>query len=266
MIDIVLNRTQRKTATVVRQHYAITRIRSFYMTKVGFAQKEFHERLTRILKEFPKLNDIHPFYADLINVLYERDHYKLALSQLKVACQIIDNYGKEYVKLLKYGDSLYRCKQLKRAALGRMCTLMKKQKGALGYLEQVRQHLARLPSINPTAGTLLLTGFPNVGKSSFMNLVTRADVDVQNYAFTTQSLYVGHCDHEYSRWQVIDSPGILDRPLEERNTIEMQAMTALAHLDAAILFFLDLSPACDYPISMQLRVQFIDAIFLKQNR
>ena len=45
--------------------------------------------------------------------------------------------GKDYVKLLKYGDSLYRCKALKRAALGRMCTIMKRQKGALEYLEQV---------------------------------------------------------------------------------------------------------------------------------
>ena len=45
--------------------------------------------------------------------------------------------GKDYVKLLKYGDSLYRCKALKRAALGRMCTVMKRQKGALEYLEQV---------------------------------------------------------------------------------------------------------------------------------
>ncbi len=52
--------------------------------------------------------------------------------------------------------------------------------------------------------------------------VTRADVDVQPYAFTTKSLFVGHTDYKYLRWQVIDTPGILDRPLEDRNTIEMQ--------------------------------------------
>ena len=52
--------------------------------------------------------------------------------------------------------------------------------------------------------------------------MTRADVDVQPYAFTTKSLFVGHMDYRYLRWQVIDTPGILDRPLEERNTIEMQ--------------------------------------------
>lgn len=27
--------------------------------------------------------------------------------------------GKDYVRLMKFGDSLYRCKMLKRAALGR---------------------------------------------------------------------------------------------------------------------------------------------------
>ena len=48
-------------------------------------------------------------------------------------------------------------------------------------------------------------------------------MDVQPYAFTTKSLFVGHMDYRYLRWQVIDTPGILDRPLEERNTIEMQA-------------------------------------------
>lgn len=70
------------------------------------------------------------------------------------------------------GDSLYRCKQLKRAALGRMCTLLKRQKASLSYLEEVRRHLARLPALDPNTRTLLLTGFPNVGKSSFMNKVS----------------------------------------------------------------------------------------------
>lgn len=105
---------------------------------------------------------------------------------------------------------------------GRMCTLMKRQAASLAYLEQVRQHMSRLPSIDPHTRTLLVCGYPNVGKSSFVNIISRADVEVQPYAFTTKSLYVGHVDYKYMRWQVIDTPGVLDRPLEERNTIEMQ--------------------------------------------
>merc|ERR1712000_753043 len=164
----------------------------------------------------------------------------------------IDGLAKDYTRLLKYGDSLYRCKQLKRAALGRMCTMMKKQSPNLAYLEQVRQHLSRLPSIDPNTRTMLLCGYPNVGKSSFMNTMTRADVDVQPYAFTTKSLFVGHTGYQYTRWQVIDTPGILDHPLEDRNTIEMQSITALAHLRASILFLIDLSEQCGYSLTQQL--------------
>lgn len=82
--------------------------------------------------------------------------------------------------------------------------------------------------------------------------ITRADVEVQPYAFTTKSLYVGHTDHKYLRWQVIDTPGILDHPLEERNVIEMQAVTALAHLRAAVLYFLDVSEQCGHSLEEQL--------------
>ncbi|XP_022911465.1 nucleolar GTP-binding protein 1 [Onthophagus taurus] len=261
-IDIILSKTQRKTPTVVHKHYKITRIRAFYMRKVKFSQQSFHDRLTQILTEFPKLDDVHPFYADLMNVLYDKDHYKLALGQINTARHLIDNVAKDYVRLMKYGDSLYRCKQLKRAALGRMATIMKRQGANLTYLEQVRQHLARLPSIDPYTRTILICGFPNVGKSSFINKITRADVEVQPYAFTTKSLYVGHTDYKYLRWQVIDTPGILDHSLEERNVIEMQAVTALAHLRACVLYFMDLSEQCGHTLDQQISLyQSIKPLF-----
>ena len=94
---------------------------------------------------------------------------------------------------------------------------MKRQGQSLQYLEQVRQHLSRLPSIDPNTRTLLVCGYPNVGKSSFLNKITRADVEVQPYAFTTKSLYVGHTDYKYLRWQVVDTPGILDHSLGRKN-------------------------------------------------
>ena len=52
-----------------------------------------------------------------------------------------------------------------------MCTLVRKLGPSLAYLEEVRKHMSRLPAIDPSTRTLLVTGSPNVGKSSFMNKV-----------------------------------------------------------------------------------------------
>jgi len=251
-IDATLSKTQRKTPTVIHKHLPIARIRGFYLRKVKYTQQNFHDRLEMILSEFPRQEDIHPFYADLMNVLYDRDHYKLSLGQISTAKHLIDAVARDYGRLLKFGDSLYRCKLLKTAALGRMCTIIKRQRPALQYLEEVRQDLSRLPTIDPTQRTMLLAGFPNVGKSSLINLLTRANVEVQPYAFTTKRLYVGHMDYKYLNWQVIDTPGILDHELEERNTIEWQSVTALAHLKAAIIYIVDISEQCGTPIPTQI--------------
>ena len=61
-----------------------------------------------MLEQFPKLDDIHPFYGALINVLYDKDHFKLALGHCHSARSLVDNIAKDYVRLMKYADSLYR--------------------------------------------------------------------------------------------------------------------------------------------------------------
>lgn len=87
-------------------------------------------------------------------------------------------------------------------------------------------------------------------------------MDVQPYAFTTKSLFVGHFDYKYLRFQAIDTPGILDHPLEEMNTIEMQSITAIAHLRSAILYFMDLSEQCGYTVQAQIQLfQSIKPLF-----
>ncbi|KAI5185242.1 nucleolar GTP-binding protein [Nematocida homosporus] len=252
LIDACLSKTNRKTPTEVHRHYKIGRIREFYTRKVKFACTMYTSKLNEILEAFPKVDEIHPFTSDLINVLYDRDHYKMALGHIKTVSSSISRTQKEYTKLIKYGDTLYRCKQLKRAALGKMSTMAKKLGKTLVYLEEVRQSLMRMPDIDPSTRTLLICGYPNVGKSSFMNSVSRAKVDIQPYAFTTRNLYVGHFDYKYLRWQIIDTPGVLDHPIEEMNTIEMQSVTALAHLRAAVLYFIDVSETCGYSIECQL--------------
>ena len=60
------------------------------MFQVKFTQSSWHDKLTKILEDFPKVDDMHPFFGDLLNVLYDRDHYKLALGQLHTARSLID--------------------------------------------------------------------------------------------------------------------------------------------------------------------------------
>ncbi|KAJ5569602.1 Nucleolar GTP-binding protein 1 [Penicillium hispanicum] len=253
-LDIVLSRTQRQLPTQIRAGFKISRIRGFYTRKVKYTQETFCEKFQAILDGFPRLQDIHPFHKDLMNTLYDADHFRIALGQVSTAKHLIETVSRDYVRLIKYAQSLFQCKQLKRAGLGRMATICRRLKDPLVYLEQVRQHLGRLPSIDPNTRTLLICGYPNVGKSSFLRSITRADVDVQPYAFTTKSLFVGHFDYKYLRFQAIDTPGILDHPLEEMNTIEMQSITAVAHLRSAILYFMDLSEQCGYSVADQIKL------------
>lgn len=55
-IDLTLSKTQRKTPTVIHKHYQIHRIRHFYMRKVKFTQQNYHDRLSQIITDFPKLD------------------------------------------------------------------------------------------------------------------------------------------------------------------------------------------------------------------
>ena len=96
LVDVVLSRTQRKTPTEVHTQFNINRIRAFYMRKVKYAQATFEEKLNLILNSFPKIDELHPFYADLCNVLYDRDHYKLALGQVKTVLGTVENISKDY--------------------------------------------------------------------------------------------------------------------------------------------------------------------------
>lgn len=252
--DIVLSATQRKTPTVIRKTHPLPKIRSFYTRKIKYCSNEYISQLSNIISSFPHVEDIHPFYNDLVNVLYDKSQFKTALGQLNTTKNLIKKIGTEYIRLVKYGTSLFACKQLKVAAFGKMTKYAEKLKDTMAYLEEVRQHMSRLPVIVPEKRTLLLLGLPNTGKSSFMNVLSAADVDVQPYPFTTRSLFLGHFSYRELDWQIIDSPGLLNTNLSEMNNIEMQSVTALAHINSIVLFFIDISGSSGYSIQDQINL------------
>ena len=120
------------------------------------------------------------------------------------------------------------------------------------FLNEARNLLRKMPTIDPAVPTILIAGYPNVGKSSFIVRVTGARPEIAMYPFTTRGIFVGHFMRGDQKYQVVDTPGLLDRPMEERNEIERQTVAALSHLQGVVLFILDPSEHCGYLIDSQL--------------
>ena len=236
------------------------------------------DNLANVVRAWPDFDALDPFYRELAEaVLGSADDFRIertddgsedgeaassgavdalrqSLSELSWASRKTKELGREYQGRVR-GKDPDAARKIRKQAFARMADVVDEVEGDLARVAAAREALRRLPDIRPDVPTIVVAGYPNVGKSSFVNAVTNARVEVAEYPFTTKGVHVGHVDHRHVRYQLVDTPGLLDRPEADRNDIERQAVSALTHLADCVLVFVDPSETCGYPLPDQLELR-----------
>ena len=252
--DIVSKVTSRyrKLLDSLRKHKV--KVKEKEIRKLNLVHDILSSSLNTVVRKLPYVDSIHPFYRDLLDVLVGYDDYKKAVVRLARAIKLIDKIYREYLNLIKICDDPIEVKRLRKQGIGRMISVLKRNKKYINFLADNIAKLRRIPSIDPEKPTIIVAGMPQVGKSTLVKRISTAKTVIASYPFTTKSLVLGHLKVNHNVVQAIDTPGLLDRPLSKRNPIELQAIMALKHIKGVIVYLFGASINSYYTVDEQLNV------------
>jgi len=193
---------------------------------------------------------MHPFQRELLDLLLDLDRLKKSLGALDWARKKILELSGEKLRIMRRSFDLNVIDDAREEAYGRVASVMKQVKktwtSSSGPAK--RSASSRPYTREPT---VVIAGYPNVGKSMLVAKLSSAKPEVAPYPFTTKGMIVGHFDHKWRTYQVIDTPGSSTGRSTGRNEIELQAILALRHLADVLVFLIDPTGACGATVEAQ---------------
>ena len=256
LLDIAFSRAMKTSVQVSKNAPKLLKARKKEYKRVQVAFKEIIDRILNIIKMVPIIAEIPEFYRELSSLIVDIDKLKLTLGKLNGILPVLSKIERDYERRIKNSELPKEAANYRRVVFGRISSIIKKQKKGLIYLNEIRGNLRKIPSIDYKIPSIVVAGYPNVGKSSLVSLISTGKPDIQPYPFTTKNILIGHYNIKQKfdelKLQIIDTPGILDRPMLKRNKIEKQAILALKLISDIIIFMFDPTPACGYDIESQV--------------
>ncbi len=230
---------------------ALERSKALSLSRVDAFAETIRSSLMRVYKSFPTMENLSPFYWELIDVLVGVDAVKKNLGSVRWAYLKVGDVARGSRTAIRRSTSVDGIERARKGCYGRVSSLLSEIDSSLRFLNDVRNQLRSLPTVDPSLPTLVVAGSPNVGKSQLVRAMSSGRPRVASYPFTTLDLSLGHFEVSGARYQVLDTPGLLDRPLHERNEVERKALVALRHLADVIVFLFDPTEICGYPLKDQ---------------
>ncbi|MFO7791378.1 MAG: GTPase [Candidatus Saliniplasma sp.] len=219
--------------------------------KLNSVAHTLEDTLKRYEKEFPSIDILPQFYHEIIDIMIGIDKLKKSIGAVNWAKRRTKRILMESARKLMKKETVEEMERIRKQAYGRTSSILNQIDDDLAFLDECKKKLNSLPDIQTDIPTVVVAGYPNVGKSLLVSKISSGKPKVAVYPFTTKEVGIGHFMLERHKCQLLDTPGLLDRPSEKRNDIEKQAVNALESLADLILFLYDPTGTCGYPVSDQ---------------
>lgn len=204
--------------------------------------KQYDRLFAQELKKYAyaiNIDALHPFHQAILDISPGIETLRKALAHVRAAMNVLasirDEALFEITRARKRSDLL----KVRRSYLGRVKSVLERTKDAFMAIISARRALSSTKGIKLGVPTVVLAGYPNVGKSSLLYALTGSKPEIAEYPFTTKNIRVGFFTYRYVTYQVLDTPGLLDRPPKEMNDVERRALSALTHLADVVVFVYD---------------------------
>jgi len=188
----------------------------------------------------------------MVKITLEYPQLKKSLGAVDWGIKQVNVLSKNYSLKIKRAREQSNMRSFRKEYYGRISSVIKQINPQLKYLEASRKTMKRFPAIKTGLHTIAIAGYPNVGKSSLLRVLTEASPDIKEYAFTTKDLNMGYFKKDNDKIQVIDTPGAFDRDMSDMNNIEKQAYLILEHVAETVVFVVDPTETCGFPTKKQL--------------
>ncbi len=223
------------------------------LAKLGTAYTVLDSNMEKIVKALEAVDKMHDFYKELFIIKTGRSPADL-LGRYRAKRRILNRIYRDTRTGIKSSLTGGEAKRAFRGGLGRMLSLLKRDRALLEAVKEAIKEISGMPDVTGDL-VVIIAGMPQVGKSTLLKKLTRAEPEISPYPFTTKTIIAGHIEVKpYGKITLIDTPGLLDRPVDKRNEIEMKAVLALKHLSDILLYLFDTNPNTYYSLDEQLAV------------